>query len=139
MPVFEALLPPRHDVVVLDMLFILCTWHAYAKLRLHTDSTLISLEETTQALGRILRRFSTIVCPIYDTKHLPSEEAARGRRKKKAKNKGKAPKKPSSSAFFNMYTYKLHALGDYVSSIRRYGPSDNYSTQVVSVSYCCIW
>ena len=33
---------------------------------------------------------------------------------------------------FNMTTYKLHALGDYVKAIWRYGTTDNYSTQVVS-------
>jgi hypothetical protein len=33
---------------------------------------------------------------------------------------------------FNMCTYKLHALGDYVAAIARYGTTDNYSTQVVS-------
>jgi hypothetical protein len=31
-----------------------------------------------------------------------------------------------------MDTYKLHALGDYVTAIRRFGTTDNYSTQVVS-------
>ncbi|KAF8225610.1 hypothetical protein L208DRAFT_1505001 [Tricholoma matsutake] len=30
-----------------------------------------------------------------------------------------------------MYTYKLHALGDYVANIWLYGLTDNYSTQVV--------
>jgi hypothetical protein len=35
---------------------------------------------------------------------------------------------------FNLCTYKLHALGDYVATIARYGTTDNYSTQVVSYS-----
>ena len=33
---------------------------------------------------------------------------------------------------FNMSTYKLHALGDYIATIWCYGTTDNYSTQVVS-------
>ena len=33
---------------------------------------------------------------------------------------------------FNMYTYKLHVLSDYVTTIWQYGTSDNYLTQVVS-------
>jgi len=32
----------------------------------------------------------------------------------------------------NLQTYKYHALGDYVSAIRRYGTTDSYSTQPVS-------
>jgi hypothetical protein len=31
----------------------------------------------------------------------------------------------------NLSTYKWHALGDYVNTIRRYGTTDNYSTQTV--------
>jgi len=30
-------------------------------------------------------------------------------------------------------TYKYHALGDYVDTIRRFGTTDSYSTQPVSV------
>ena len=33
---------------------------------------------------------------------------------------------------FNLQTYKLHALGDYVEQIRLYGTTDSYSTQPVS-------
>ena len=33
---------------------------------------------------------------------------------------------------FNMYMFKLHALGDYVATIARHGTTDNYSTQIVS-------
>ena len=33
---------------------------------------------------------------------------------------------------FNLNTYKLHSLGDYVETIRRYGTTDSYSTQLVS-------
>jgi hypothetical protein len=32
----------------------------------------------------------------------------------------------------NLLTYKLHALGDYVRSIRLFGTTDSYSTQIVS-------
>lgn len=33
---------------------------------------------------------------------------------------------------FNMNTYKTHALGDYVETIRQYGTTDSYSTELVS-------
>jgi hypothetical protein len=42
------------------------------------------------------------------------------------------------SRLLNLSTYKLHALGDYVDAIRRYGTSDNYSTQTVSRMDCLI-
>jgi hypothetical protein len=32
---------------------------------------------------------------------------------------------------FNLLTYKLHALGDYVQTIRLFGTTDSYSTQIV--------
>lgn len=35
----------------------------------------------------------------------------------------------------NLNTYKVHALGDYVETIRKYGTIDSYSTELVSVSY----
>lgn len=36
---------------------------------------------------------------------------------------------------FNLNTYKLHALGDYTTTIRRNGTTDSYSTEVVSLTY----
>ena len=33
---------------------------------------------------------------------------------------------------FNMCTYKLHALGHYISAIAQFGTTDSYSTQVVN-------
>jgi hypothetical protein len=34
---------------------------------------------------------------------------------------------------FNLNTYKAHALGDYTATIRRYGTTDSYSTEPVSI------
>lgn len=42
--------------------------------------------------------------------------------------KRKGPVKKS----FNLWTYKIHSLGDYVKTICRYGTTDSYSTQTVS-------
>lgn len=43
-----------------------------------------------------------------------------------------APKKKDPRIkVFNLSTYKLHALGDYVAAIKQFGTSDNYSTQTV--------
>jgi hypothetical protein len=128
----------------MDLLFELATWHALAKLRLHTESTLYDLEKSTTRLGRLLRKFTSTTCKAYDTRELPSEEAARGRRKaalaakgqtSKGKGKGKGKANPdeenTKTKRFNMNTYKMHALGDYVKAIRMFGTTDNYTTQSV--------
>ena len=35
----------------------------------------------------------------------------------------------------NLETYKYHALADYLETIRRYGTTDNYNMQIVSLNY----
>ncbi|KAH8082791.1 hypothetical protein BXZ70DRAFT_958592 [Cristinia sonorae] len=125
MPVFEGLLldpeQPNSEIwdsTVQDLLFILATWHASAKL----------------PLGRILRRFKTEVCSCFHTYDLPTEDAARVRRRAANARKGKKSTGTTAGAkrrrYFNMETYKLHSLGDYLLYARLFGPSDNYSTQV---------
>ncbi|KAF8154664.1 hypothetical protein B0H34DRAFT_860496 [Crassisporium funariophilum] len=139
MPVFEGLLAPKHDKVVQDLLFTLCTWHGLAKLRLHTSLTLAGLKLTTKSLGQALRSFVKTVCMQYKTCALPCEEAAQTRRRANAAAKGKpAPKSKARGKqpdvnilpkLLNLFTYKLHALGDYIAAILRFGPSDGFSTQ----------
>ncbi|PPQ93473.1 hypothetical protein CVT25_008490 [Psilocybe cyanescens] len=139
MPVFEGLLPSKEDALLQDLLFRLCTWHTYAKLHLHTTSTLSGLKATTWWLGKELCHFVNDVCSQYNTKELPTKEAARTR---KAVNKikkghlttpaGNGKKLPAKSLpkMLNLFTYKLHALGDYVATIWWLGPLDGYSTQL---------
>jgi hypothetical protein len=62
-------------------LFILCTWHAIAKLRLHTTTTLRYLTEATRSLGFILRKFAKKTCSAFETRELVKEVNARTRRK----------------------------------------------------------
>jgi hypothetical protein len=38
---------------------------------------------------------------------------------------------------FNLNTYKLHALGNYTMTIRRYGTTDSYSTEMVHITSFC--
>ena len=121
-----------------ELLFELATWHAFAKLRLHTESTLQSFEVSTSELGRILRRFRATTCEEFHTQELPSEEAARGRRwaarlrnqTPSSQRNVKGPAKRQKRKL-NLETFKLHALGHYVNTIRMYGTTDNYSTQLV--------
>ena len=66
-PVFDGLLNDEDHATVLDLLFELATWHALAKLHLHTDSTLQSLEGSTTRLGQALRKFASTTCEKFDT------------------------------------------------------------------------
>jgi hypothetical protein len=131
----------------MDLLFDLVTWLSYAKLRQHTDSTLESFDKVTTSLGYQLRKFARTTCPRFRTKETPKEKEARERRAiaKRAKEVAAAaaaglpppaekPKKSASEKWktFSLRTYKLHALGDYLKSIRLFGTSDSYSTQIVS-------
>ncbi len=79
-PVFDGLLDEPYNSIVLDMLFLLASWHALAKLRMHTDTTLSVFEKTTADLGTAVRGFAAKVCSTFVTRELPREEAARGRR-----------------------------------------------------------
>lgn len=138
---FEDLLPEPFNTLVLDLLFELATWHGLAKLRLHTDTTLSFLDSSTTRLGKILRRFSSKT-ETFDTRDLPSEEAARGRRQARKAAQSSAhgnsamqqPQGRSKHRKFNLQTHKLHALGDYVNTIRRFGTTDNFTTQLVRTS-----
>jgi hypothetical protein len=140
--VFEGLLPEPHNKIVHGLLFELATWHGLAKLRLHTESTITALETSTTRLGIALRKFSSTTCEAYETRDLPSEESARGRRKAalSAKTMGTpkdaSAKKKNHKRMFNLSSYKPHSLPDYTTSIRMYGTTDNYTTQAVRI---CIW
>jgi hypothetical protein len=122
--------------MVIDLLFILATWHAYAKLRLHTEHTLESMEGATSALGAAVRHFVRVTSAEFKTFDLPREEAARARRQKDVSTDARSSQKTGGSGRkerkLNLSTYKYHRLGDYVESIRRFGTADNYTTQTVS-------
>lgn len=138
--------------MILRLLFELATWHGLAKLRLHTESTVQALENSTTRLGIILREFSSTTCAAFMTWELPSEQAARGRHKaamakKSASNgptidgsngPGVLPAKKGHGGklrTFNLSTYKIHSLGDYAKAICMFGTTDSYNTQVVSKSF----
>ncbi|KAG2061327.1 hypothetical protein BDR06DRAFT_848767, partial [Suillus hirtellus] len=61
---------------------------------------------------------------------------AKGKSKAMPTNKGnKRTTEGTRQQYFNMSTYKLHALGDYVKSIWLFGTTDNFSTQVVCLNH----
>ncbi|KZT63257.1 hypothetical protein DAEQUDRAFT_780622 [Daedalea quercina L-15889] len=140
----DAMLPPPHDDIVMDLLFALAEWHAFAKLRLHTERTLALFEESVKTLGKAMRRFQSVTCPAFQTKELPREVAARGRRQAAAtartRGKGKAKASASTTARrvavggprpkgFNLNTYKFHSLGDAPTAVRQMQSQSTSSDQ----------
>ncbi|KAF8122985.1 hypothetical protein EV363DRAFT_1181249, partial [Boletus edulis] len=137
MPVFNGLLPEPHNSYVQDLLFDLATWHAYAKLRLHTTDTLNFFDNAVTSLGVTARRFLNKTCEAYYTRELPQETAVRGRRVAVLAAKNGVPV-PSGTGEakrkrLNLQTYKYHALADYPNTIRLRGTTDSYSTQPVYI------
>jgi hypothetical protein len=144
MPVIEGLLPEPHNKIMLDLAYDITTWHAYAKLRKHTEYSLRSLCSQSKELSRQLHTSLNKTCSQYKTKHLPGEEAAHGRRRVAKAKKGSSTtrKKPgprtkpaaegdSSLRPFNLTTYKIHALADYADHIEQFGQTDCFTTQHV--------
>ncbi|KAF9642911.1 hypothetical protein BDM02DRAFT_3105097 [Thelephora ganbajun] len=134
--VIEGLLPQKDEKVILDLIFILSTWHAYAKLRLHTDHMLASFDVLTRPLRTALHHFGGKFSNWFDTKELPKEADARKRQATTSKNKGKASRfkeqNTRGKTRFSLSTYKLHTLGDYPNTIRWRGTTDSYNTQMAS-------
>lgn len=140
-PAFEDLLPEPHNKQVMKLLYRTAEWHALAKLRMHTDSTLEHLRRLTKEFGSLMRQFRDHTCPQFNTVELPREVAARKRRQQRHSGRAKVskddgPEGPSSASSrklksINLSTIKFHFLGDYVPTIQRYGCTDSYSTQLV--------
>ncbi|KIK32956.1 hypothetical protein CY34DRAFT_813946 [Suillus luteus UH-Slu-Lm8-n1] len=136
-PVFEGLFPTGHDAVVQSLLYRFAQWHALAKLRLHTESTVTFLEETFNILSRKLRKFRDATCAAFTTVELPKERAARQRKLAQRSESNTAP--PGSSGArvkrFNLNTYKFHAMGDYVRTIRLFGSTDSFTSQMGELAH----
>lgn len=134
-PVFQGLLPEPHNTKVLRLLFTFAHWHGLAKLRMHTDATLQILDIATTDLGEQLRAFQQDTCASFETLELKREAEARKRREAK-----QGPMVNSSSTMsnqrrrkkFNLQTYKVHAMGDYVSTIKMFGTTDSYTSAIAS-------
>jgi hypothetical protein len=107
---------------------------------MHTDTTLNILSQVTTSLGNSIREFEEKTCAMYQTQELEREQAARYRRRETAiGGLSAAPNDKRKTRHLNLETYKLHALGDYVATIRRFGTTDSYSTQPVSLQLPLFW
>jgi hypothetical protein len=129
-PVFERLLPEPHNNHVMKLLFRIAEWQGLAKLRMHTEATLDRLEQVTTDLGDLMRDFRDKTCANFNTTELAREVEARNRRNAR-KESTKAPNQTRKAKTLNLHTYKFHALGDYVRTIRMFGTTDSFSTQLV--------
>ncbi|KAL1658267.1 hypothetical protein EV122DRAFT_182009, partial [Schizophyllum commune] len=139
-PSFDRLLEGTANEKLLTLLYRTSEWHALGKARMHTDTTLDLLESLTQEFGKLMREFEQM-SRSYATVELPKEASARARRdaQKAATAAGQPALLPADipvpktrkAKTLNLSTYKFHALGDYVRSIKLYGTTDSYSTQLV--------
>ncbi|KAJ8508258.1 hypothetical protein ONZ45_g9450 [Pleurotus djamor] len=136
-PAFSGLLDGPHDTRLQKLLYRLGEWHALAKLRMHTDSSLKHFERLTTELGRLMRDFERTTCTQFNTVELPREVNARVRRQAagaaapaQARTTQASASAARKSKKLNLNIYKYHALGDYAATIREYGTTDSYSTQM---------
>ena len=108
--------------MLLCLLYKTAEWHAFAKLRLHTETTLGLFEVVTKEFGRLMRQFRDKTSNAFNTIELPHRVDA-------CKGDSHGPKT------LNLNTYKFHVLADYVVTIRLFGTTDSYSTLLVSLSH----
>lgn len=133
-PCFEGLLPEPHNRHILDMLYSLAYWHGLAKMRLHTDSSVVLLDDAHTAMAAHLRIFTNTVCPAFNTWELPRESEKRARAQAAQQSATQAHSSMASGRkrrSFHLKTVKTHLLGYYPAYIRRIGTSDSYSTSIV--------
>ncbi|KAF8955097.1 hypothetical protein BDZ97DRAFT_1675254 [Flammula alnicola] len=86
-PAFEGLLEEPHNRRLMKLLYRTAEWHGFAKLRVHTDSTLEHLEQLTKEFGLLMRQFQDLSCSQFQTFELPREVAARNRQQQRAQAK----------------------------------------------------
>ncbi|CDO68243.1 hypothetical protein BN946_scf184842.g6 [Trametes cinnabarina] len=138
-PCFEGLLPEAHNNTILTLLFISAYWHALAKMRMHTDTSVKLLHDTMAVLGYELRHFAAVTCAAFpDTRETVAEydtrkraEARRTARGPPAVHSGGDPVPFNGRRLrhFNLKTVKLHFLGYYAPTVKKSGTTDSYTTQ----------
>ncbi|KAF4567102.1 hypothetical protein EYR36_010718 [Pleurotus pulmonarius] len=110
---------------------------------MHTDTTVTYLDDLTTKLGNIMRDFEKLTCSEYNTVELPKETAARIRRQAQSAQKATetvaTSQQPATGGKkgrkLNLFTYKWHALGDYARTIKLFGTTDSYSTQIGELAH----
>jgi len=120
----------------MKLLYRAAEWHGFAKLRMHTDSTIKHLDLLTKEFGQLMRQFRDSTCPAFKTMELPHEVAARKRQNQHIQDRAHNPGPSSASSgrkfkSLNLQTPKFHFLGDYMCTIWMFGCTDSFSTQLV--------
>ncbi|KAI1791105.1 hypothetical protein LXA43DRAFT_889833 [Ganoderma leucocontextum] len=144
-PCFEGLLPEIYGDAITTLLFVSAYWHALAKMRLHTDTSLTLLDDTTRILGSELQHFAYVTCAAFNTRETQGEYEARKRaEERRTKHTNSEAVHPLSTPFqcrdpattgrrprtFNLQTVKTHFLRDYVATIKMCGTTDSYTTHI---------
>ena len=137
---FNGLLPELHNTRV-QLLFLCSHWHGLAKLWIHTNLTLVLLDNIIAFLCNKLQYFKEETCTYFvETQKLPRKAAAKVHyTAKKTSQQGLSTlaqpgenisaRQPKT---FNLNTYKIYAIGNYSLIIYMYGTTDLYSTERVS-------
>lgn len=131
--VFDGLLPNPHNNIVLNLLF-------YAKLRLHTTSTLRDFDGAVAALSLSMKQFLDVTCERFksQTFEIPKETRARQRA---ASDKAPAAAPASTTPgkklkILNITTVKWHRLASFPDAIRSKGTSESWGTAIVRAAAC---
>ncbi len=119
--------------VVADMLFELGNWYSLAKLRMHYDVTLENMDHATEHMYKAIKLFAATTCQNHTAVELPAESEACSRREKKKNPKAPGESGPRTVPFNVMNTIKYHCLGDHTEYIQRCGPTDNTTSETVSL------
>ncbi|KAF8227209.1 hypothetical protein L208DRAFT_1297930 [Tricholoma matsutake] len=137
-PAVEGLLPEPHNSKLMTLLFRLAEWHMIAKLRMHTDFTLTLLTQSTMTIGKELCLFAEWT--LVKLTSVAASSAANPPFRQESESQLPKTKPPVQRVrkVFNLFTYKLHALGDYVQTICLFGTTDSYSTQIGELSHCLV-
>jgi hypothetical protein len=107
--------------------------HALAKLRMHSESMITFLEATFKKFSHKLHKFRDLTCATFDTIELPREKVAHQCRAAQCSENGNTSQESSGARVkkFNLLTYKFHTMGDYTWTIRLFGTTYSFTTQIV--------
>ena len=75
-PVLDGLFQEPHNMAVIELLLTMAHWHGLAKLHMHHDLLLESLDRVTKVLGLKLCTFVQSTYTAFDTKELQCEYIA---------------------------------------------------------------
>jgi len=95
------------------------------------------LEETFKKLSQKLHNFQHNTYAIFNTVELPKEKATHQCKSAQCFKTTTILLESSRPRvkMFNLSTYKFHAMTDYARTIRLFGTTDSFTTQMVSTWY----